>query len=132
MVEKLRLEVEGLNEKIRFIRADLEGALVINRRKKADVLADMRAMGFADELLYNTRRSNFTEEELQRLGALRDSKYQAYNYFSNIDSRILWLEDLDEFEYAYDQYYSQQKMPYEDLNVPKRTVAKRGAKKGRR
>lgn len=45
-MEKLNREFEKLNNKVRFIIAVIEGQLVVNNRKKAILLQDLKSKGF--------------------------------------------------------------------------------------
>ena len=129
MIRKLKAELELLKYKVMFIKKKLSGEIKIDNKKRKDIINKLVDLGFPklavnpdDDKTYKyiTDMPLFALtyekiEELNRKYKEKKLELDALEKSSEID---LWTSDLDEFEEAYDQWYSDR---MEELNDIKNT-----------
>ena len=94
LLETLARDVEKLEEKARFVRAVVDGSLVVFRRSSREVAAEMRAMKFSnvDDLL-DARLHEFTAEKVAALEKTAIDKKREAEVLAATTPTNLWLKD---------------------------------------
>jgi DNA topoisomerase-2 len=97
MLQKLADNVTGFYDKIKFIRAVLNKELVVEKRPKKEVHADMIKLGILPKLL-NTGMDKLTDEEIKDLWNDAEKARLEYEELAKISPEALWLSDLADLE----------------------------------
>ena len=89
-------EVAGLDEKIRFVRAVIDGSLVVFRRPAREVARDMRAMKFRNvDGLLDTRVHEFVAEKVAALEKAAATKRAEIADLEAATPATLWTADAN-------------------------------------
>jgi DNA topoisomerase-2 len=89
-----------LSYRIHFIKAVVDNKIVIFKRKKADILADMKAYNpsIPEKYLTDVRAHEFTDEELTQSYVDYNKLKELFETTSLLTPQKLWLEKLDALE----------------------------------
>ena len=132
MAGEMEHQLSVLDNKVRFIREVIAGTLVVNNRKKADVVADLVKKGYTPmakdahkrkqdeeaeeaaedhvesvasfDYLLNMAIMSLTLERVQQLQADRDAKSIELETLRAKTPAMLWEEDLERFAEEYERY----------------------------
>ena len=93
------------SSKYRFLQMIMKDELVVYRRKRDDVIADLQAHDFKQvngsyNYLLNLPVTSFTEEMLEKLQHEIDELTNNLNTIKSTSVEQMWLNDLDELENA--------------------------------
>ncbi|GAB5354226.1 hypothetical protein AAMO2058_000101500 [Amorphochlora amoebiformis] len=150
LVETLSNEVKKLSNKARFIRAVIDGDVVIQRKKKAEIIDQLQEQGYAlfpknkksddedeeneeaDEkslssgydYLLGMQLWSLTLEKIQKLEAELEEKTQDLEELEATTHKQLWSRDIDEFLQALDEH--------EERELAERKGLSKLKKKGRK
>lgn len=109
-IEELTKEISILENKCRFIREQLDGDLDLRRKKTsaANALLKMRKYDEATDggfgYLLRMSFTSLLEENIAKMESERESKLAARKALEATSPSKFWLEELDIFEKAYEQY----------------------------
>lgn len=121
IIQKLTDDITTLSHKARFVRAIVDGHIIVLRRKKADIKVDMEKLQIPTELLDTTKVANCTEDEIKDLHDQIAVKEAERNEFVTTTAEKMWLKELNDFETAYRKIYKIYKPgtePKEDATTP--------------
>ena len=130
LLKRLGEEYERLDNKVRFITAVVDGDVVVNNRKKAELLNELKskgytlfaktkttankdddnevdddsALGAGYDYLLSMKLWNLTMEKVQALTADRDGKKAELQELLSTTCEQLWLNDLTSLEVALDDF----------------------------
>eukprot|EP00954_Amorphochlora_amoebiformis_P014926 1166741-Amorphochlora_amoeboformis.AAC.1 len=94
LVETLSNEVKKLSNKARFIRAVIDGDVVIQRKKKAEIIDQLQEQGYA--LFPKNKKSDDEDEENEE--ADEKSLSSGYDYLLGMQLWSLTLEKIQKLE----------------------------------
>lgn len=113
--------ISDIDEKIRFktnkarlIRAVLDGfdngyipgkTVVVQRKKRSEVFAQMDQIGITHDAYTNARLSNLDEDDILKLEKEIGELEEQRSNLSNTEPGQLWLNDLEDFESHYFKHY---------------------------
>ncbi|KAG2425010.1 hypothetical protein HXX76_014168 [Chlamydomonas incerta] len=105
-ITRLQSEVDVLLNKVRFVESVVEGGLVLMRRKRADLEAELQALGFAEQggsymYLLGMNALSFTHERIEQLQQQLCALTAELAAYSARTPQDIWLAELAEFEAAY-------------------------------
>lgn len=133
MIGKLTKEKDILWYKILFIKSIVEGNLVLNKKKKAVVIAELEKMKFVKfvhpesdttesfNYLLSMDILSLTEEKIAELQKKFDDKNAELEKVIATEESDMWLEDLDNLEQTY--------LKWIEKTRPKETKSNTGAQK---
>jgi hypothetical protein len=85
---------------VRFIELVISGKLKIRNRAKADVIADMKAVNLASELL-ETSMSKITKDEHDKLLEENSAIKKDLDYINNTSEKEMYINDLKQLKKMY-------------------------------
>ena len=94
-------EIKEKREKIKFYMAVLNKDLIIERRKKADILSDMDRLGIDREQIKGALIINLSEEGLAQLENDLRKIQEEYDEMEKKNVGDIWIKELEEFEEIY-------------------------------
>jgi len=135
IIKKLEEEMRLLHYKKKFIEQKLNGKIVIERRKKDDIIDDLIRLKYPKlsnnedkepsyDYLTSILLFHFTEEKIQELNDNYNKKEEEVNYYKNITSKELWINELDELK----EFYVTKFLP-ENTNDKGKVEGKKSKKK---
>eukprot|EP00775_Hariotina_reticulata_P006914 gene6914-7130_t len=151
LLQDAQWEFMRASNKIRFIRAVINGDLLLSNRKRADIEADLEAQGFDKmakskdvgakvgyDYLLSMAIYSLTWEKVQTLSEEADAAAAEVTRLEAADIRAMWAEDLEAFVEAYDQWEAEEAAAAEQLAAQQRrhkakagkAPAGKGGKKG--
>ena len=84
--------------KVKFIKSIISEQLVIFKRKKIDITADLKMMNLYEnpeyDYLLNMPVQTFTEEKIAKLEKDLKDKEEEYNIIKNTTIKDIWIKDL--------------------------------------
>lgn len=132
MLQKLANDIEVMNNKIRFIRSIVNKELDVSKYKKSeleDYLAAEAYMKVEDGYDYLTRIPiyNITKDKVQDLEEAIQKHQDKYDSLALQTCEEIWLNELNEFEVAYDKYFAMrmEKMDIVSSNTQKKPAPKK-------
>ena len=105
ILQKLNKDVQTLHHKIRFIRAVIDGQLVIVNTKIATIRAGLTQLDIPFEIYDNSKTRNLSEDDILALQQEIANKEAEYQAMQATPAEQLWLADLDNLERAYRVHY---------------------------
>jgi DNA topoisomerase-2 len=130
LTEQLNQEWSRLDNRCRFITEIVNGTLTVHKRKKVDIVSDLRKRGystFKNELEVNEGENgddavtgsvtdydyllsmpiySLTMERVNLLNAEKEAKEAELNALLKKTAKDLWREDLDAFEEKWNEHHS--------------------------
>lgn len=106
MVGNLTQEINKLTEQQRFVRAVVDGQLVVFKRPKEEIRARMTQLGFDPQLLKSTALDKCTHEKVQQLIAQIEAKETERAQIISRSPESMWLQDLDELQAKYQALFN--------------------------
>jgi DNA topoisomerase-2 len=96
----IRNKMEDLIYRIHFITAVINNKIVVSKRKRADILADMKAYtpSIPDKYLDLVKIAELTEEEVQKSYEEHKKLEELFKKTSEFTAQQLWLEKLESLE----------------------------------
>jgi DNA topoisomerase-2 len=99
ITEKINKELKILESKVKFVRAIIEDKLVVFRRKKQEIILDIKKMGLYEnpnyDYLMNMPIHTFTEETIDKLEKEYSTKQKEYKTIQETTIEDLWKQDFD-------------------------------------
>lgn len=143
ILKKLTNKITLFNEKVRFIRAVIDGTIkgyiqgetiVIMKQSKNIIYQQMDYMNLSHELLVKTNLSHCTEEEIEKLLKEVMELENEKNILDQKSPEMIWLEDILLFNEEYKKHYDDDNIDVVDVNTVKagaksKAVPKRQKKK---
>jgi DNA topoisomerase-2 len=92
----IRAKIEDLTFKIRFIAAVLNGTIVVFKRKKADIIADMAAQkpAIPERYLTSVKLHELSQEDIEEAYGEISKLTELFNNTEKLTSEQLWLDRL--------------------------------------
>eukprot|EP00698_Gefionella_okellyi_P000093 TRINITY_DN1007_c0_g1_i2.p1 TRINITY_DN1007_c0_g1~~TRINITY_DN1007_c0_g1_i2.p1 ORF type:complete len:1424 (-),score=463.63 TRINITY_DN1007_c0_g1_i2:38-4042(-) len=109
-VEKLTEELNKLENKVRFITMVIDGDLIIAKKKKAELLAELQAKKFDTagtagyDYLLGMPLWSLTSEKVDELNREKSSKAESLDVLLSTSPAQMWEHDLDAFLVALDAH----------------------------
>jgi DNA topoisomerase-2 len=130
---RLDFEAAELDARVRFVRAVVDGSLVVMKVKKEVLFEAMTAIGLPKKegdyrYLTKTPVEELTEEEIAKLEAKLAAVKEARAALEALTPESLWLTDLASFEAAYETFCAQRAAAKVSGPV-KKVVAKKASSK---
>lgn len=97
----LEQNINTLKTKFKFLTLLSNETIVITKRKKQDIIEDMKKHNIPEELLSNIRISSLSEEELTELQKQIDESDTEKQKLEKTNIQDLWISDLEEFKNKY-------------------------------
>jgi DNA topoisomerase II len=118
MKRRAELDYMKTDAKIRFMTEVSEGKLILHKRKKDEVIDDLRTreystysdswyeLGYSDgkgtyDYLLNIRMTSFIQESIDRQQEKFDKQEEHLNWLDKMTPMKLWLSDLKQFKTKY-------------------------------
>lgn len=122
-MKAMKEDLNKLENKVRFIRAVIEGKLVINNRSRVSITADLDTMKFDRyddyEYLLGMKISSLTKERIERLNKEYEDVRTEYEILAGKTAQQLWNEDIDAFMKVYCKVQEEEKAEY-DAEISKK------------
>ena len=99
ILAQMDAEIAHISDKIKFVLAVIEGRLVVNRRSKDAVVADMRNLDLNEELLKSTKVYSFTKEALEKYYRQKTEMIQRREELDATSGETLWFRELNELHH---------------------------------
>jgi len=96
-MEMIEKEIQTLTDRMKFIEAVNSERLIVHRRSKKEVLAEMAEMGFSAQLYTSVKTSDYSLESVQRLPIDIQEKQMALEELSQIHPGNIWLKEISQF-----------------------------------
>lgn len=102
-LDNLRTEIEVASSKYHFIKAIVNGVLVVGNRKKADIIADLEPLEYVIKVndsydyLLNMNILSLTEERMVQLKNSIKANHDALKELKNTTEADIWLENVKIF-----------------------------------
>lgn len=109
-LEALKWNIEYLKEKMAFLQAVNTEKLVLHKRSRIDILADMRTMGFREELYTKGTLSSLANEDLTEFSISLTNAINDHEQLLNSSIHDLWLADLAMLAHGYELHYGRDGM----------------------
>jgi len=128
ILKKLTDKINLFSEKIRFIRAVIDGTIkgyiqgetiIVMRQSKTVIYQQMDYMKLSHDLLVKTNLSHCTEEEIDKLMKEVIDLENERNIINQKSSEMLWLEDILLFNDEYKKHYDDDNVEVVDVNSVK-------------
>ena len=107
IINSIEAKIKKMNLRMQFIRAVLDDKIVIFRRKKADIIAQVESLGLPKELGTEVNSYHYSEEDIAKLKNDIEQLEQEKILMVNTKPSQLWLNDLEEFLTGYVKYYDE-------------------------
>ncbi|KAH9411662.1 DNA gyrase/topoisomerase IV [Ordospora pajunii] len=118
MLEAMKEELMRLENRVRFIKEVVEGVLVISKRKRSEVVADLDARGYLRmdeyEYLLGMTMLSLTMERIDKLNEEHKRKLDEYESLMKKTEKELWLDDLEVFEREYVKMVEEEAREYDN------------------
>lgn len=102
LVDKVNKELTVLESKVKFVRAIVNEELIVFKRKKQQITADIKKMGLLEnpnyDYLLNMPIHTFSEETIDKLEKEYSSKKEEYNTIQKLTVKDLWKQDFDKIQ----------------------------------
>jgi len=100
LIQKLENEIEFLKDKMLFINSIINNKLIIQKRKKSEIIEDCKNLGikFYDNHL-KMNLLNLTEEKVNELQEEINKKENEIKELKNKTEKDLWIEDLNRLNF---------------------------------
>ena len=102
LVDKVNKELTVLESKVKFVRAIVNEELIVFKRKKQQITADIKKMGLLEnpnyDYLLNMPIHTFSEETIDKLEKEYSSKKEEYNTIQKLTVKDLWKQDFDKIK----------------------------------
>jgi len=99
LVDKINNELQILESKVKFVRAIVNEELIVFKRKKIDITADVKKMGLYEnptyDYLLNMPIHTFSEETIDKLENEYSEKQKEYKTIQSTTIKNLWKQDFD-------------------------------------
>jgi DNA topoisomerase II len=135
LLEVLKENMLKDENRVRFIRAVVDETLIINKRKRKDIVDELRREKFAEFDNFNYLLSmeilSLTEERINKLNKAYDESKATYENLLGKTPKALWYEDLEVFEMEYDKFIEKEESSYDKSrkNANVKTVNSRKARR---
>ena len=138
IIKKLTDKINLFNEKIRFIRAVIDGTIkgyiqgetiIVMRQSKNVIYQQMDYMKLSHDLLVKTNLSHCTEEEIEKLMKEISELENERNILNQKTSEMIWLEDILYFNDEYKKHYDDDNVEVVDVNNVKAGAKVKATKK---
>jgi DNA topoisomerase-2 len=97
--DKISKELQILQSKVKFVISIINEELLVFKRKKQDITADIKKMGLYEnpnyDYLLNMPIHTFSEETINKLEKEYNDKQKEYKIIQNTTIKQIWKEDLN-------------------------------------
>jgi DNA topoisomerase-2 len=134
LINSFSEELHIASERIRFIEAVNEDTIIIRKRKKDDIKADMIKMKFDPSIFTGMHLDSLTDDKIKELQKDIERLQELINKYTSTSDKEMWLEDLEEFVKAYTNWKRRTDLETAKLNKIKKNGmkgTKRASKKGK-
>ncbi len=118
ILSEIQKKIAELTERLRFINAVNSDQLVVHRRSKKAVLADMARMNFDPSLYDSVKTSEYSDESVASIPIDIQTKVREYETLSAIPPGKIWYDELEEFIQAYCHREKTSRSTFESTNPP--------------
>jgi DNA gyrase/topoisomerase IV subunit B len=101
MVDDLSARIKVLEDKYRFLKLVIEDKIVIFKKTKQDIVAQMKHYKIPEDLLTSIRLSSLSEDELEELMKEIEALKVERQQISILLPEQMWITDLKEFKKKY-------------------------------
>ena len=103
LMKEIKTEIDLLEIKIRFIMEFIEGKILINNKKKIEIVEQLDARKYPKlddsyDFLLKMPIYNLTKEKIDEFNSMLDNKITEYSALEQSTPKSLWLADLDDLE----------------------------------
>ena len=97
--DKISKELLILESKVKFVRAIVNDELIVFKRKKQEIIKDIKAMGLYEnpnyDYLLGMPIHTFTEETIEKIEKEYEEKKKEYDIIKKTTIKELWKQDFD-------------------------------------
>ncbi|SOB74045.1 topoisomerase IIA [Cedratvirus lausannensis] len=104
-LQALLEKVKKINLKIKLVLAVLDGEVVVNNKKKSEVVVQLDRLGIPASLLKEVNLYSLTYEQVEKLRREGEEAQASFDLLQNKPPEHIWLQELDEFK----QFWLKQK-----------------------
>lgn len=119
LLEILKERMLKNENKVRFIKAVVSDQLIINKKKRKDIISELEKENYEPFDNYNYLLSmelySLTFERIEKLNEEYEQSRKEYESLLRKTPKDLWNEDLDEFEEKYIEFLHAEEEEYEKL-----------------
>ena len=108
-INHLTEEIVTLEHKIRYIRAVIDGVILIINKRKASIYAGLDELGIPREIYDKSMNHHLSEDDIDGFMNLIQNKINERQILENTSTSEMYLKDLDEFENKYCNIYGGRK-----------------------
>ena len=101
MMDDLSARIKVLEDKYRFLKLVIEDKIVIFKKTKQDIVAQMKHYKIPEDLLTSIRLSSLSEDELEELMKEIEALKVERQQISILLPEQMWITDLKEFKKKY-------------------------------
>jgi DNA gyrase/topoisomerase IV subunit B/DNA gyrase/topoisomerase IV subunit A len=101
MIEDLSARIKVLEDKYKFLKLVIEDKIIIFKKTKQEILAQMKVHKVPEELLTNVRLSSLSEDELKELMNEIEELRKEKEEIQKLPPEQMWINDLKEFRTKY-------------------------------
>jgi len=116
LLGEIQKAIIELSERLRFITAVNTEQLIIHRRSKKDVLADMARMNFDLSLYTDVKTSEYSIESMNEIPLEIQKKTAEYETLNAIPPGHLWYDELEQFIQAYCRHEGVNRSTFDSCN----------------
>jgi DNA topoisomerase-2 len=130
LLEQLRMQLEILSWKVKFILMICEDKLIINKKKKQDIENELIKLNFPKLSKNNNKESydyllsmelyNLTFEKIEELKKQENEKQTEYNNLNKTTIENMWLNELNILEKKYNEFIKKDLMVENKNNKKKK------------
>jgi DNA topoisomerase II len=103
LMKEIQKDIDLLEIKIRFIMEFIEGKILINNKKKSEIIEQLENRKYPKlddnyDFLLKMPIYNLTKEKIDEFNSMLENKITEYAQLEQSTSKSLWLNDLNELE----------------------------------
>lgn len=101
LIKNITAELNQKNLRYKFIKLVLNGKIIINKRKKFDIINDMSNYNIPASILPTVKLQELSEDELSIISNQVKELKKKLDHLNNTTSSILWKNDIEVFKSSY-------------------------------
>ena len=121
ILEQLEKDITSLNHRVRFVRAVIDGEVIIINRKKTEIYTALDKLEIPREIYDSSMSRHLSEDDVLLLQQQSKDKSDQLEAMKNTPPESFWLTELEELEKEYSTSFTPKKSGVAMVNIPKLT-----------
>lgn len=109
LIQSIITDLNEKNLRYKFIKLVLSGKIVVNKRKKSDIVVDMESHGIPGSIFSKVKLKEFSKEQLDKISDEVNMLKSKLEDLKNSTPSSLWANDINQFKSEYMVKYNEQK-----------------------